>query len=138
MEFLHLHRQLGSFPKCSEIWQEHSDQHRIHLKIKFSYQKSSIFLSFCWIWVFTISFPTKGQLISEWIFGVFKSPKSQIQISKKANQIFGRFDTKISFWDEPTFQNIFLKGWFVCVLSYFSFQKQSDWLKIQGNVWLDL
>ena len=29
---------------------------------------------------------SKGQLISEWIFGVFK-----VQISQKANQIFDRF-----------------------------------------------
>ena len=55
----------------------------------------------------------KGQLISEWNFGVVKSPKKQNQIlnrflpyearaeiCQKFGWLFGRFeDTKISVWD---------------------------------------
>ena len=54
----------------------------------------------------------KGQLISEWIFGDFKSPKdNQIlprflpyeareEILVEIGWLFGRFeDNKISFWD---------------------------------------
>ena len=57
---------------------------------------------------------TKGQLISEWNVGVFKSPKTwtyfkgflpkppkgaRVEMLKKGS-VVGRFeDTKISFWD---------------------------------------
>ena len=57
----------------------------------------------------------KGQLISEWNFGVFKSPKkptkfetnfcpmayeARAEICQKFGWLFGRFeDTEISFWD---------------------------------------
>ena len=53
------------------------------------------------------SFPreAKGQLIPEWNFGVFKSPKlNRTEICLKFGWLFGRFeDTKNSFWDYLTF-----------------------------------
>ena len=87
------------------------------IKEKVSFLKSSnkYFLTtkFWFICLCSCTAISKGQLISEWNFGVFKSPKKPTQIlerflpykaraenCEKFCWLFGRFnDTKISFWD---------------------------------------
>ena len=69
------------------------------------------------IWMHGVS--TKGQLISEWNFGIFKSPKknqpfflegslsyeAKAEILQEKGSLFGKFGfLKISFWDQLTFK----------------------------------